>query len=87
MATKKYIELQEFSDENLANELHQTLVDFKKQKLDHAIRGLENPLILREVRRDIARLKSEVRRREIAKMTPEQLAKRTHIRRRRSNKA
>ena len=84
MASKKYIELQEFSDEDLANELNQTMVDYKKQKLDHAIRGLENPLVLRGVRRDIARLKSEVRRREISKLTPEQLAGRTNIRRRRS---
>lgn len=87
MATKKYIELQELSNEDLANELVEAVNDYKKQKLDHAIRGLENPLILREVRRDIARLKSESRRREIADMTPEQLAKRTNIRRRRSNKA
>ncbi len=87
MASNKYIELQEFSDENLANELMETANHYKKQKLDHAIKGISNPLILREVRRDIARLKSEVRRREIATMTPEQLAKRSNIRRRRSNKA
>lgn len=86
MATKKYIELQELSNEDLANELQATVTDYQKQKLDHAIRGLENPLILREVRRDIARLKSEIRRREIAEMSPEQLAKRSNIRRRRRNK-
>ena len=56
MATKKYIELQELSNENLANELTLAVADYKKQKLDHAIRGLENPLELRGVRRDIARL-------------------------------
>jgi len=86
MATKKYIELQDLSDENLANELTLAVADYKKQKLDHAIRGLDNPLELRGVRRDIARMKSEVRRREIANMTPEQLAGRSNIRRRRSKK-
>ena len=86
MATKKYIELQDLSDENLANELTLAVADYKKQKLDHAIRGLENPLELRGVRRDIARIKSESRRREISAMTADQLAGRTNIRRRRSKK-
>ncbi len=86
MATKKYIELQELSNEDLANELILAVADYKKQKLDHAIRGLDNPLELRGVRRDIARLKSESRRREISEMTPEQLAGRSNIRRRRSKK-
>jgi len=86
MASKKYIELQELSTEDLANQLSLAVEDYKKQKLDHAIRGLDNPLELRGVRRDIARLKSEVRRREITAMTPEQLGMRSNIRRRRSKK-
>ena len=83
MATKKSIELQDFSDEDLKNELNETLVQYNKLKVDHAIKGLENPLTLREVRRDIARMKTEVRRRELAAMTPEQTAKRSNIRLRR----
>ena len=83
MASKKFIELQEFSDADLLNELKETEVQFGKLKMDHAIKGLENPLLIRDVRRDVARLKSEVRRREIAAMTPEQLAGRSRIRSRR----
>ena len=83
MATKKYIELQEFSDEDLKNELTETQDQYKKLKFDHAIRGLENPLLLKEVRRDIARLQTEVRKREVALMTPAQLSRRTKIRARR----
>ena len=83
MATKKYIELQGYSDEELVNEIRVTEEDYKKLKFDHAIRGLENPLELKTVRRDIARLYTEQRRREVAAMTPEQLAKRSNIRRRR----
>ena len=41
MATKKYIELQEFSDEDLKNELVETQDQYKKLKFDHAIKGLE----------------------------------------------
>ena len=83
MATKKYIELQEFSAEELQNELVETQEQLKKLKFDHAIRGLENPLLLKEVRRDVARIQTEVRRREVAAMTPEQLSRRTKIRARR----
>jgi large subunit ribosomal protein L29 len=87
MASKKYLELQEFKDEELMTELEQTEKQFNKLQFDHAIQGLENPMVLREVRRDIARLKSEIRRREIAAMDVNQLAKRSRkVERRRSNK-
>lgn len=86
MATKKYLELQDFSDADLANELQQTEFQYEKLKFDHAIKGLENPLLLREVRRDIARLNTEVRRREIAKLTPEELKNRSKILARRRRK-
>ncbi|MDP4712027.1 MAG: 50S ribosomal protein L29 [Saprospiraceae bacterium] len=84
MATKKHIELQEYSAEELAGELSETENQYQKLRFDHAIRGMDNPLVLREVRRDIARIKMEIRRRELAEMTTEQLALRSKIRRRRS---
>jgi len=82
MATKKFIELQEFSDEQLSNELGETMTQYRKIRFDHALKGLENPLAIRAVRRDIARMKNEVRRREIANMSAEELAKRSKIRNR-----
>jgi len=83
MATNKTIELQQLSDEELASELKFREDQYKKLKFDHAVRGLENPLKLRDERKDLARLHTEQRRREIKAMTPEQLAKRSKIRRRR----
>lgn len=83
MATKKYLELQEYSDADLASELELTEKRYQKQKFDHGINGLENPLVLREVRRDIARIKSEMRRRELAQMSEAELAMRSKIRARR----
>lgn len=83
MATKKFIELQEMSVQDLQSELKETRDQYQKMKFDHSVRGLENPLLLREVRRDIARMESEMRRRDIAAMTPEDLAKRSRIRARR----
>jgi large subunit ribosomal protein L29 len=83
MATTKFIELQQYTDEDLQNEINVTEDQYKKLKFDHAIRGLENPLLLKEVKRDIARLYTEKRAREIKAMTPEQLSKRSKIIRRR----
>lgn len=86
MATKKYLELKEFSPEDLANELKETKVQYQKQKFDHALKGLDNPLLIRDIRRDIARLQSEVRRREIEAMDSDAIAKRSKIRLRRRRK-
>lgn len=83
MATKKFLELKEFTAEDLANELKETKVQYQKQKFDHALKGLDNPLLLRDIRRDIARLQSEIRRREIESMDADAIAKRSKIRLRR----
>ena len=86
MASKKFLELQDFTDEELTNEMAETELQYQKLKFDHAIKGLDNPLTLREIRRDIARLKTEVRKREIAAMSGEEIAGRSKIRRRRKRK-
>lgn len=83
MATKKYLELQEFNDADLLTELKETEAQYQKLQFDHSIKGLDNPILLRSVRRDIARLNSEVRRREMKNMTEEDVANRSKIRERR----
>ena len=85
MATNKYIEIGEMSDADLKTELSQINVQYQKLRFDHTIKGLDNPVNLRNTKRDIARLKTEIRRREVAAMTPEQTAKRSKIRLRRRN--
>ena len=85
MATKKYIEIGEMSDADLKAELTQINVQYQKLRFDHTIKGLDNPLTLRNIKRDIARLQTEIRRREVAALTPEQVAKRSKIRLRRKN--
>lgn len=84
MATKKFIEVQEFSNDDLLNELKETKVQYSKMKFDHAIKGLENPIALKDVRRDIARLSSEARRRQLIDVAPESRTK-LKARRRRNN--
>ena len=83
MASNKSIELQNASDADLQEQLTETTASFDKMKFDHTVSGIENPLQLRAVRRDIARIKTEIRRRELAAMAPEELAKRDRIIRRR----
>jgi large subunit ribosomal protein L29 len=86
MATKKFLELQDYSDADLNSELDNTVAQYQKLKFDHAIRGLDNPLVLREVRRDVSRLKTEIRRRELASADAEAIAQRSKIRSRRRRK-
>ena len=83
MATKKYLELQEFNDADLLTELKETKAQYEKLKFDHAIKGLDNPILLKGIRRDIARINTEIRRREVSNMTEEEVANRSKIRSRR----
>ncbi|MEM8527259.1 MAG: 50S ribosomal protein L29 [Bacteroidota bacterium] len=73
----------EFTVEDLRSELEGLEVGFQKLKFDHATKGLENPLDLRNYRRDIARIKTELRKRELEAMSEEELANRSKIRARR----
>ena len=86
MASKKFLELQEFNDADLLTELKETEAQYHKLKFDHAIKGLDNPILLKDIRRDIARLNTEVRRRELSNMTEEEVANRSKIRARRRKK-
>jgi large subunit ribosomal protein L29 len=87
MPSKKTLDLQEFTDADLLNELKETETQFQKLRFDHAIKGLDNPLVIRNLRRDIARLNSEVRRRELAQADETTLASRSKIRARRRKNA
>ena len=84
MASKKYLELQEFSDADLHTELGGIEAEYAKMRFDHNVQGLDNPMDLKELRKDVARIKTEIRRRELANMSEAELAKRSKIRARRS---
>jgi len=83
MATKKFIELQEMSVESIHKELSQLQTDLNRMKFDHGSKGLQNPLELNESKKDIARLLTELRSREIKAMTSAEIAGRCKIRLRR----
>ncbi|MBL7831916.1 MAG: 50S ribosomal protein L29 [Saprospiraceae bacterium] len=79
MATNKYQELVKFSDEDLATELQVTQREYQRMQFDQALKGLESPIKLREIRRDIARIKTEVRRRELSGLSNADIASRDKI--------
>lgn len=85
MSKKKNQEMRNLAIEDLQNELSEAQVNYNKMLYDHSVQPMDNPLVIREMRRDIARLKTEVRRRELNDFSPEQLAKREKIRDRRRN--
>ncbi len=83
MASEKYTSIKGLEDEALRDEIFAAETELQRMKIQNSVTGLENPLKIKELRRDIARLNTEVRARELAAMTPEQLAKRSKIRARR----
>jgi len=54
------------SDTDLHARLNEDKLRLKKLKFAHTISPLENPMTIRGVRRDIARLKTELKKRETA---------------------
>lgn len=76
----------ELADKNVADllaEITSMENEYQQMKFDHAVKGLANPLEIRDLRRKIARFHTEVRQREMAEMTPDQLALRSKLRARR----
>lgn len=86
MASKRNNEIRELADDQLISEIKEARANYSQLLYDHAIQGVENPLSIRDLRRNIARLETEKRSREIATFTEEELANRSNIRARRRNK-
>ena len=63
----KATELLELSDEDLEKRIRDLKEELFRLRFQHATGQLENPMRLREVRRDIARLKTVVRQRELSR--------------------
>jgi len=84
MANKHYKEVQNLADNELVEKLAQTQVDLTKTRFDQTISGNVSPKEIRDSKKTIARIQTEIRSREIAQMSEAQLAKRSRIRHRRS---
>jgi len=69
MAIKKYEfnkSLQDLNQKDLESKIQEDELRLKKLEFAHAISPLENPMSIRSLRRDIARLKSELRKRQLS---------------------
>ena len=63
----KIKEINELADKDLREKLEQTVEALNNMKLNHQVTPLENPMQIRATRRDIARMKTELRQRELGK--------------------
>ena len=63
----KIAEIRELSTAELTERVEAEVTRYAQMKLNHAISPLENPELLKKMRRDIARMKGELRSRELNK--------------------
>jgi len=80
---KEKLNVAEMTDAELKSQLASLEHEYQQMKFDHSVKGLSNPMELREMRRNIARILTEGRSRELAAMSPEELAMRSKLRERR----
>ena len=69
MANKKFDfnkGLKDFNESDLKARIIEDTLRLKKLEFAHAISPLENPMVIRSVRKDIARLKTELEKRTLA---------------------
>lgn len=62
----KNSELKELSVAELQERLDAEKVQLTKLRISHAVSPLENPNIVRETRRNVARINTEIRRRQLS---------------------
>ena len=61
----KIKEIKELETKDLVEKVEAEVVKYNQMKLNHAISPLENPSEIKATRRDIARMKRELRKREL----------------------
>ena len=63
----KIKELKELETKELAERIETEVAKYNQMKLNHSVSPLENPSLIKAARRDIARMKTELRQRELNK--------------------
>ncbi len=61
----KTAEIKEMSTADLAERIEAEVVNYNQMVINHAISPLENPALIKQLRRTIARMKTELRYREL----------------------
>lgn len=78
--------LKGLTTEQLTADLAVAREQYQRMKFGHAVVSIENNSLIKNKRRDIARLLTELRAREVGSMTDAQLARRSKMRQRRRSK-
>ena len=60
-------EIRELETKDLAERIDESVAKYNQMKFNHNVAPLENPSLIKATRRDIARLKTEMRQRELNK--------------------
>ena len=63
----KNVEIKELTTADLVEKINTEVGKYNQMKLNHAITPMENPAQIKAARRDIARMKTELRQRELNK--------------------
>lgn len=58
--------LREMNESDLQNRIAEDKLRLKKLKFAHAVSPLENPMSVRDIRKDIARTETELRKKQLA---------------------
>lgn len=61
----KVDEYRSLDDQALADKIEEEVVRLKKMKFSHAVNPIENPLTIRQLRREIAQMMTEQRKRAL----------------------
>jgi large subunit ribosomal protein L29 len=86
MANNRITDFREMATLDLQGELERATLQYQKLKFEHAVKGLGNPLMLRNLRREIAQIHTVMRAKEMAVLSVEELNGRSKlVRRRRQN--
>ena len=65
---KKKINLRDLSTEELRDRIEEDKARLRKLRFNHTVAALEDPNVLRNIRRDVARYNTELRRRELEEL-------------------
>lgn len=84
--SKNKLELSGLNDQELNDKLAEMQTEFASMQFNHRASGLANTATLTIARRDIARIHTEIRKRQLANASEADLAKRSKIRARRRRK-
>ena len=63
----KIKEVRELETKDLAERIEEEVAKYNQMKFNHNVTPLENPSLIKAARRDIARMKTELRQRELNK--------------------